>query len=390
MLTSEKIVKQESDQTSDANHSKRNYGIDLLRVVSMLYVVILHTLGQGGVLNAAKNGSIQYHVGWFMEVWAYGAVDIFALISGYVAYSPNAKKTNYSKIITLWFQVIFYSLGVALVYRLLDPELVPISQIVRLSFPFTNGLYWYFTAYIGLFLVMPVLNAGIQRCSEQLLSKLFVLIILVVTVSNLCGSHFTLNSGYSAMWLIFLYILGASMKKCSIGEHVKWYQAILGILLCTVIAWAWKMHGVKVELTSKITISKSMFVSYTSPTVLIAAIFHVILFSKLRFKNLSQKIIAFMGAGSFSVYILNCQKCIWNYFIKKRFSYLGKGNPVVLIIHTLAFSLAFVICSVLIDFVRRWLFEGFQVNRIADRIVAIVDKVISFPLARKRAREEEA
>ena len=31
----------------------RNYGIDLLRVVAMLYVVTLHSIGPGGILAAA-------------------------------------------------------------------------------------------------------------------------------------------------------------------------------------------------------------------------------------------------------------------------------------------------------------------------------------------------
>ena len=33
----------------------RNYGIDLLRLFAMFMVVILHTLGHGGVLNAATD-----------------------------------------------------------------------------------------------------------------------------------------------------------------------------------------------------------------------------------------------------------------------------------------------------------------------------------------------
>lgn len=41
---------------------RRNYGIDLLRIVSMFYVVILHSLGIGGVLKSAVPGSSQFEV----------------------------------------------------------------------------------------------------------------------------------------------------------------------------------------------------------------------------------------------------------------------------------------------------------------------------------------
>lgn len=33
--------------------TKRNSGIDFLRILSMFYVVVLHTLGQGEILNSA-------------------------------------------------------------------------------------------------------------------------------------------------------------------------------------------------------------------------------------------------------------------------------------------------------------------------------------------------
>ena len=67
---------------------KRNYGIDALRLISMFMVVVLHVLGQGGVLKAAKNG--QYIISWLLEIIAYCAVNCYAIISGYVGYSDVA------------------------------------------------------------------------------------------------------------------------------------------------------------------------------------------------------------------------------------------------------------------------------------------------------------
>lgn len=45
---------------------ERNYGIDLLRLVLMYMVCILHTLGQGGVLNACNpsGGDIKFSGYW--------------------------------------------------------------------------------------------------------------------------------------------------------------------------------------------------------------------------------------------------------------------------------------------------------------------------------------
>ena len=58
---------------------QRNYGIDLLRMFSMLLVVILHTEGHGGVLEAAQGHSVYW--AYLPEAFAYCAVNCYALIS---------------------------------------------------------------------------------------------------------------------------------------------------------------------------------------------------------------------------------------------------------------------------------------------------------------------
>lgn len=77
---------------------KRNYGIDALKIVSMFMIVILHTLGHGGILSSVSIFSGKYYAAWLMEIAAYCAVNCYALISGYVGINS---KYRYSKIISL-------------------------------------------------------------------------------------------------------------------------------------------------------------------------------------------------------------------------------------------------------------------------------------------------
>ena len=71
-------------ETSDCQHAERNYGIDLLRLVSMYMVVILHVLAESGVLSAQSLGT--QSVAWLLETAAYSAVNCFGMNSGYVSY----------------------------------------------------------------------------------------------------------------------------------------------------------------------------------------------------------------------------------------------------------------------------------------------------------------
>ena len=56
--------------------SGRNHGIDLLRLALVFMVCMLHTLGQGGILNASAEGTNAYRAYWFLEILSYCAVDM--------------------------------------------------------------------------------------------------------------------------------------------------------------------------------------------------------------------------------------------------------------------------------------------------------------------------
>ena len=83
---------------------ERNYGIDLLRIVSMIMVVLLHVLGAGGLLEATFG--INNKIVWLLEVFAFCAVNCYALISGYVGVNSKFKLSN---ILILWLQVFIYN-----------------------------------------------------------------------------------------------------------------------------------------------------------------------------------------------------------------------------------------------------------------------------------------
>lgn len=95
--------------------TNRNYGVDLLRIVSMIMIVVLHTLGHGKLLESVDVSSGKYWILWLMETMAYCAVNCYGLISGYVGYGKKFKLRN---IIQLWIEVIFYSVSISIAFKL--------------------------------------------------------------------------------------------------------------------------------------------------------------------------------------------------------------------------------------------------------------------------------
>ena len=126
--------------------TERNYGIDLFRIVSMLMVVVLHVLGQGGILAGSVGSFVNYGTAWFLETAAYGAVNCYALISGYVGIRA---KYRYSNIATLWLQVVFYTVGMTVVHALIAPSEVGLGSWALSFIPVMGRSYWYFTYYFA-------------------------------------------------------------------------------------------------------------------------------------------------------------------------------------------------------------------------------------------------
>ena len=82
---------------------ERNYGIDLLRIISMIMVVVLHMLLQGGVLDNANNLKFNNYTAWFLEISCLCATNVFGIISGYVGYKAKQKYANIFYMMRIFF-----------------------------------------------------------------------------------------------------------------------------------------------------------------------------------------------------------------------------------------------------------------------------------------------
>ena len=174
----------------------------------MYFVCVLHVLGYGGVLESASYLSVHYYAAWFLEISAYCAVNCFGLISGFVGISSKYK---ISRILYLWLHVFFYSFVVTIIFYLVKPSTV--SAFWQAFFPVTFNAWWYFTAYFCLFLFSPILKYAIQNIPKTIMNwSILILVVIVSIFSRLNENLFTLSSGYAALWLMLLYLMGGYVK----------------------------------------------------------------------------------------------------------------------------------------------------------------------------------
>lgn len=355
--------------------SQRNYGIDLLRIISMLMIIILHILGHGGVLKNTPLLSYRYEVAWFLETASYCAVNCYALISGYVAIKSRFK---YSNIVCLWLQVAFYTVLIATVMAIISPTLGK-AEVLSAFFPVTNKIYWYFTAYFCMYFFTPVFNKAVDGLSEKQLKAIAVAIFAVFCLIPFLKNSdiFSTIRGYSPIWLMMLYLLGGIIGKCNLFSKIKPWISMLLYLLMIVITWGERFiceyYNTNFSPKEPLNI---VLTQYTSPTIFFAAVFLFVAFSKLKINKIFIKPIAIFSATSFSVYLIHENPYVRVNVIKEIAKVFPKLNAALLGIGVLvAAVLIYLVCS-LIDIGREKLFKALRVKKTINNIEAKLTKNI--------------
>lgn len=369
--------------------TSRNYGIDLLRVFSIFLVVILHILGHGGVI-ASTASHWHYSAAFLLEILAYPAVNCFVLISGFVGYRGEDYTPKLRNIISIFFTVIFYSVGICVLLQFVNPNFVTLDDIKNSFLPILKEQYWFYSSYFGVFLLSPIINFFVYKASvKQLyLSSLTVFFFSLITLES---KAFFLNNGYSVIWFAFVYLLGAVIRKNDIVSKVSKGTCALTLLIAFFCTWIPK---VVFPLTENAFLHEheSYFISYTSPTILLMAIAWICLFSKFTFQNILQKFISFFSSSAFSVYLIHDNKHIRNYLMSKSFYFVNQYPPFALILIIIGSGTAILISCTLIDKVRIFLFGIFKIDKLSiileERIKAIINKGYSRICLRRKNRNE--
>lgn len=341
---------------------KRNYGIDLLRIFSMLMVLILHILGAGGILGSTSRFSLNYEGAWLLETAAYCAVNCYGLISGYVGWRS---KTKYANIIFLWLQVLLYSAGITLLFAFHFPETISGTEILKSFFPVINNYGWYFTCYFALFFFMPALNHIIRTMPEQDLKILCgcTFGILSVLPTMAMQDIFQVKDGYSVLWLAALYIFGGCIGRFGWFKNAKKRYLSLVYLGCVGFSWGGKFL---LELwynpwLSQFTYSE-VLIRYKSPTILFSAISLLLLFGKINLPKIGENIVKFLSPAAFGVYIVHMHPQIWNRMIVGKFATFATDNLFLLIVKVLLTALILYLIFSLIDLLRHYLFRWLKIK----------------------------
>lgn len=172
-------------------------GIELLRIVAMMMVVGLHYLNFGGIL--WSEAVMNRRIAWGIEAFLFVAVNCYVLISGY--FLVKAKNFHWSKVGALWAHTAFYALLFTLAAIVYTGKW-NLAGIVHSLLPIRYTMYWFVTAYMGMYILSPYLSRLACHLEKNEYKKfLMILTGLFVLYSFLQKMQIHSTSAVAIRWL---------------------------------------------------------------------------------------------------------------------------------------------------------------------------------------------
>lgn len=342
---------------------ERNYGIDLLKILSMFMVSLMHVLCQGGLFAQYEHGSGNFAVAQVLLGLSFCSVNCFAMATGYIC---TDHRFRYARILPLWLTTVFYGAAITGLFAIIDPTVVDKGIWQKSLLPVCSRTYWYFTAYFLLFFMMPMINKAYDSMTREesvrLLLMLFVMLSVATTflrASETMADPFVMQDGAHPLWLIYMYLIGSHIKRhVTVRKHTR-LKAILLFIACTA---AMALTGIFME--------QSPLYVYTSPAVVIQAACLVVFLADSDFDpgpNVGS-VLRLMSALSFSVYLFQLHPIVWNDVLKDKFVSYADYSPVMTVVFTLGIALLLYFGACAADLIRFALFRMLRITELSNAL----------------------
>lgn len=253
----------------------RDSNMELLRIVCMLFILVHHFIVHVFYPDLSiRNGDLNVYraVCILINGFTYVGVNCFVLISGYYGI-----KFKVRSLFNLYCICAFYALLLQVVNWGVSGLPFDRSAVYSIIFPFTHTQWWFIKCYVALFLLSPLLNKAI----ENLNNKEFGWVLLLMAVVNVYFGYYWHQhnvDGYNLEQFVFLYLIGAFLKKTPF-ERLGKNRALLLYVLCALL-WS----GITI-LSVKWRVPHWISFYYNNPLVLLASIGFFVYFTKLDFHN---------------------------------------------------------------------------------------------------------
>ena len=290
------------------NKALRKSNIELLRILLMLMVIGVHynLIGMGSAFLYTRLSGVNVSLTGLLEAFCIVCVDTFLIITGYFQINKNKiDKYKVPKfiIMILFFNIIQY-LASMLIYKT--------SFNIKDFFIQAISGKWFIIIYLALYLLTPYINKLVNSLNKKEYKRLLLTIVIIFIIYQTAINYLSIfipvigwsgiidkgiDSGYTILNFITLYLIGGYIRKNNISIRIKY--SILGYLITTFIiflSWYILFH-------SSYKDSASIAFYYNNIFVIASSVFIFLLFNRLSIKP--SKIINYISKSTMSVFILS-------------------------------------------------------------------------------------
>lgn len=276
---------------STAIPSQRNSSFELLRILSMLFIVTSHytTIGvQPWKLGITSLFYSSLGIGGTL------GVNCFVFITGYFLINKSFTLEKLSRLI---FQVISFSTIISMVIICISgTNQYSIANIIKASAGIM-GNYWFINSYIALLVLSPFLNSFINRIGKK--EHAYFIIVLIALNYVLPQLRIPTHIGNTGLF-VTLYAIAAFFRlhHNSINLSLKFILLAFAILLISAVLliWSTQEFGFMASLSPFI-------VGHSSIILLLLSSSFFLIFTKIHINH--SKAINYFGASTLGIYLFH-------------------------------------------------------------------------------------
>lgn len=301
--------------------SKRNINFELMRILSMLFIIFWHITIWGNVFDNCKKTSIFLFLTFISYVIGIH-VNSFVLLSGFF---QSKSRVKISKIIKFLLQVLFYLIFCFIIaYKCGWISNCTIVDFINIILPSGIHKYWFITCYLITYAFSDYLNFFISKMSHSQYKNFLILSFIIISIIPFLSGYKVIgNPSYTFYFFIFLYFIGAYLRLYEIrysyhfrNMSTNGYRMLLILVFFSMAITNFLINFYSVN-TSNISnifteISKRLYAvrireGYASPLVIVQSIAYFEFFKSLKVdspKKISNFILNISGCV-FGVYLLH-------------------------------------------------------------------------------------
>ena len=353
----------------------RDSRFELVRIVAIIFIILGHILSQSGDVasDLMLNRFFVNYLGNLGRI----SVNLFLFIGIWFMID---KEFNSIRIVKLWAEVFIYSITIEVVIFVLCPHFNNLQNVILCLFPVFGKRLWFASIYIILLIFAPLLNEICKLLTANKLKLFCILQFIFISVYSTL-SPFQDTTLCNITWFFFIYFVVYYLKKNCEYKKFNSKKLILSafvmyFLLASGVMFLNEMNSYisnyKILKITHRLLAQCLF-DFKSVPAFIISIF--LFLAVLNFKSFKNKVINYISASTFAVYIFHQVPGWYDILWNKIFKVNSLINSEFYILYTLTIVVVLFIIVMILEIIRKRCIESIFINSMpVKKICGFLDK----------------